>query len=203
MNPCEPVTQVKTLILESQVWRHKSSGLVLIAHVCQNCNNIFREISKSRLALNFPLSEHRSHTRCMIGCDPIFQIRKSFVQKSWSKFREPGVFQTGLEWMQIIIYLNWTLKLCTDTAILKEKNKFVQPIHMARGGWCPLEIAGDFPKIVSVLALRVSPIFTGFTHRFFLLLTDSPGCWSYVIKLGRWCPKKYHIFTFKIAFLGF
>ena len=43
----------------------------------------------------------------------------------------------------------------------------------ARGGWCPLKIAGVFPKIVSVLALRVTSIFIGFTNRFFLLLTDS------------------------------
>ena len=39
----------------------------------------------------------------------------------------------------------------------------------ARGGWCPLKIAGDFPKIVSILALRVTSIFIGFTIRFFLL----------------------------------
>ena len=38
----------------------------------------------------------------------------------------------------------------------------------------PIENCRGFPKIVSVLALRVTSIFIGFTNRFFLLFTDSP-----------------------------
>ena len=38
----------------------------------------------------------------------------------------------------------------------------------------PIENCRNFPKIVSVLALRVTSIFIGFTIRFFLLFTDSP-----------------------------
>ena len=38
----------------------------------------------------------------------------------------------------------------------------------------PIENCRGFPKMVSVLALRVTSIFIGFTNRFFLLFTDSP-----------------------------
>ena len=36
----------------------------------------------------------------------------------------------------------------------------------ARGGGCPLKIAGDFSKIISVLAFLVPSIFIEFTNRF-------------------------------------
>ena len=44
-------------------------------------------------------------------------------------------------------------------------------LNSSRSGF-PLKIAGVFPKIVSILALRVTSIFIGFTNRFFLLFTD-------------------------------
>ena len=46
---------------------------------------------------------------------------------------------------------------------------------LAWGGWCPLKIAGDFRKIVSVLALCVTSIFIGFTNRFL-------GCQNIITK---------------------
>ena len=68
---------------------------------------------------------------------------------------------------------------------------------MVRGGRFPLKIAGAFPKIFSILLLRVTTNFIGiihsFVHRIFLLLTGS-GVWqSYVIELG--CQKN-RIFMF-------
>ena len=63
-----------------------------------------------------------------------------------------------------------TVPYCTNWAIQKHRGPYGST---ARGGWCPLEIAGVLPKIISILALRVTPIFIGFTNRFFLLFTDS------------------------------
>ena len=50
-----------------------------------------------------------------------------------------------------------------------------------------MKIAGAFPKIVSILALHVTPIFIRFTNRFISTVNRQPLCQSYVIKLGGWC----------------
>ena len=78
------------------------------------------------------------------------------------------------KWFLIKFLCTWNFQLCEARRFTCDILEFTTYGSSARGGWCPLKIAGDFSKIVSVLALRVTSIFIGFTIRFFLLFTDSP-----------------------------
>ena len=63
-----------------------------------------------------------------------------------------------------------------------------------------MKIAGAFPKIVYILALRVTPIFIGFTNVFFTV-NRQPLCQFYVVKLGRWCFRNMKFVGPKLAII--
>ena len=59
----------------------------------------------------------------------------------------------------------------------------------ARGGWCPLEIAGVFPKIISILALGVTPIFNIVRWQ---IVTTKLGKYSYI----PYCTRNRVVITY-------